>query len=264
MHIITWNLAVTNFKIRESLDYLFAKDPDIICLQEVKTEGLEYLKKLKNYQIYYTVDGYSKKTKYKQYLVILVKSQYKVINHKIFSFFAGEHISNWDKFMKAVISYEKRHNGMYLDLDIDGVPLRIFTFHLKWSCGPTIRFKEFENILSNLSSKRENILAGDLNIYSKWYSFIPGTLLFNYHKSDWLVDERKKFESLFRKYNFVNIFRGANTWPWIGLSFQLDHILVNPSIRYYDKTVSDDKVGSDHKIIGLKLDLKNYNRKPSK
>lgn len=258
MHIITWNLAVTNFKIRESIDYLLAKDPDVICLQEVKTEGLKYLKKKKNYQAFYTIDGYSRKPKYSQYLVVLVRAKYKVTNHNIFNFYAGDHKSHWDRFMKTVIGYEKRHEGIYLDLDIDGVALRIFTFHLKWSCGPGIRLKEFTNVLAHLSPDRENVLAGDLNIFSKWYSFLLGSLMFGYHKSDFLVDEREKFERIFRKYNFVNIFQGANTWPWIGLSFQLDHILINPTMRYYDKTVSDDKVGSDHKMIGVKLDLNKY------
>jgi exonuclease III len=260
MHIITWNLAFTNPRVIKSLEFLLSKDPDVVCLQEVKKEGLEFLKKQKQYQLFSIIDGDNANPKFTQNLVLMVKNKYKVENMQTYNYFGGKHNSLWDFMIKKVIKYEKNHEGMFVDLTVDNVPIRIFTFHLKWSCGPSIRFNEFEKILALKSLDRENIFAGDFNIFSNAFYTPLGSLVFNYKKSDLFINERERFEKIFNDNNLINIFRGENTWPWIGLKFQLDHILFNPKIKYYDKKVPKQKVGSDHKMIEVKLDFKNYQK----
>lgn len=255
MHILTWNLAFTNLKVHKSLDFVKQKNPDIICMQEVKVDGLEYLKDWDEYQLFHTLDGRNLNPDKRQYLVSLLKKEINVEIVKLIDYSGGDHNCFWDKSMRKIFNYEKTDEGMYLDISINGKKVRIFNIHLRWTTGPSYRLRQFEKVIEHMSKERENIIIGDFNIFGKWYYSIFGNLLFNYEKADWLMDEREVFEKIFIKNNLVNIFGGENTWPWIGLKFQLDHILFSPRLKYRDKNVPNNKVGSDHRMIEVKINL---------
>lgn len=130
----------------------------------------------------------------------------------------------------------------YIDLIQNEQKIRIFNTHLEIAVGPTRRFGQFENLVKHLS--RDNIICGDFNIFPHPIgSFFVGWAA-NFSLGDYKTNERKKFETLFKKLGLKNLFAKKITYPKYKL--QLDHILTSNNLLVVDKKIEKKTTFSDH------------------
>lgn len=257
MKIITWNTAFTNKKIIESLDYILQKKPNILCMQEITKEGLHYLKNFSKYNLYQTGDGKNIKDKSKNlHLVTMVDKKYPILNCKVVNYYDKKVDTWWSRLMAKTYGYIDTHNAIIYDTKINNKEVRIINAHLIWAKGSIVRFVQINNLLSHCDKNKINIVCGDFNIINKWYIGLLVALPFSYSIKEIFVNEYKEFKKIFTKNNFVNVFEGENTWPWVGVKFQLDYILFNPKqLKLIRKKAPKQKVGSDHKMLILDVNV---------
>lgn len=270
MNIISWNLWCKNIDQIKSIEIILKRQPNIVCLQEVSLETVDYLKSLKEYNLILAKDFNSFKKDVKKEYFLVILSKYKIENtdrenenssntltdnsssSANVNKFSISHLavpSIWDKINKWQESLEFQ----YADLEIDGVQLRVFNVHLEVAAGPKLRLRQFEYISSMFDSNKVNIICGDLNIYAIWWRNLLIGWVMGFTWGEYFLDERSEFEKKFKDIDLVNIFKDKATYPKYGL--QLDHILIPKDIKVMNIEVMQSLNGSDHRIISADLDL---------
>lgn len=244
---ISWNIYKDNKDQIKSFETMLGlEDPDIICLQEVSPELLDYLK---NNQSVYEVEScqdFKWKKSFVAYLVIL--SKVKILHNYT------SQLHN-----KKVGSLLARHNGIreprefhFVDLVIqDDFILRVINLHLEVATGAKRRQEEFYNTLSNLSNHIPNVICGDFNIFANPFLNIFIGWAFNFGLTDYLALERGKFEKIFNKFGLKNLLYKKITYPKFRL--QLDHILIDSKLTAKKSQVATNLHGSDHYYISTIL-----------
>lgn len=239
----------------KSLKTLIGKtEPDIICLQEVTPQTVEFIKLLSNYYCSRCVDfarplNNSSNIKQEIYLVIL--SKFQIQN----SFFGLNAPYNPNSLLAKFKGINQPREFQYVDIidsnnKYSNNKFRIFNLHLEMATGSKRRLQEFGNILAHKNIDSTNLFCGDFNIFSRpMLNFLIGWGL-GLSAKEYFMDERLQFNKLFATHNLDNIFSRKITYPKFRL--QLDHILVPKNLQYQDKYVLSS-CGSDHRPIMVEL-----------
>ena len=251
MKIISWNLWIDNTnQIRSVKNLLQTLEPEIVCLQEVTSITLEYLKLLDNYQLCHCLDFTRPLNPQRpgnehglaSYLVIL--SKYKIDRCHC----EAIHNDNPNTFLAKLKGINKPREFQFVDIVFNERRYRIFNIHLEMATGSKRRLEEFNNVLKHKQLGQFNIFCGDFNIFSRpLLNFVIGWGL-NLKGREYFMNERRQFNRIFAYYNLINVFKRRVTYPRFRL--QLDHILIpnNLQVKAY-KVLSSSS--SDHRAIAV-------------
>jgi endonuclease/exonuclease/phosphatase family metal-dependent hydrolase len=253
MKIISWNLWSDNPNQAQNLERLLADfDPDVVCLQEVNLATLAWINSQDGYNSISAIDYYSKKMgdNAEHYLVILSKS--RILNLEGINKFSVRHITRnsiWEILNQWIESVEYQ----FADIELEGRNYRIFNVHLEVASGPKVRFAQFKETVYRFNREKDaqNIVAGDFNIYAKWYVSIFIGWLLGFRLLEYYINERKVFRKIWARNGLKNVFENKITYKKFKL--QLDHILVPIERKVEKNKVIEDGYGSDHQPIYLKL-----------
>ena len=230
-------------------------DFDIFCLQEVPGR---FLKRLQTFpfHIEHTIDterGFSSTERL--YLVIL--SRYPIKNQGVIPFpdywpLLPLYSRLFIRLMPSrLFSKSRNRGGMYADITIHDVLMRVFNLHLILM-QPTWRLKEFELAMVERNPSQPTIVCGDFNIIES-----PRVSLLNWLHGGSPADtllyrrERTHIEKRFVAHELVNPLRGETTHSFAGS--QLDHILVSHSFSIKNASVLRDRIGSDHHPLRIEV-----------
>ncbi|MBT3721586.1 endonuclease/exonuclease/phosphatase family protein [archaeon] len=249
MKIVTWNMEVTNKHFKQGFEYIFNQNPDVVCLQEVSNQGLDYLKNTK-FKVHNVCNAIGKNQK--MHKVILTKNASK--NHQTFITF-NKNIKRTTIrkiILKTLGISELFHNAHYVDL---GNNLRIFNLHQDAYAGPKKRIEQFEAVTNEFHPEKHNIVCGDFNSYGNLFF---NSLLFpaiNMPLNELKINEKKGLYKIFKKHNFQDIFKGHVTWPLLGARLQIDHMLIPNKIKVNSKEVVKNRFTSDHRMLIADINL---------
>ncbi len=254
MKIISFNVLFSNKNHNKIIEFIKTESPDICSLQEVTVEFLNKLKKL-DYYIFYDLDTFTfvENKKIKLYLVILSKTKINKKKEYIISEkFKYKTRSLFVIFLLKQFGWSKSNFGngaIYIETEIKNEKYRIHNARLKLVSGINRRINQFNKIIDNLSEKNFNIITGDFNIIEN--KFVKPFSFFIEHsfKEAFLINERKKFEEIFKKYKLINNFKNNSTI--VKIKNQTDHILTPIPIKIKNKKVNSNSLGSDHYPIIL-------------
>jgi len=251
MKIVCWNVWSGNRHCVESLNLILSRDPDIICLQELPKRFMDYKIFLSDYDLFFSLDYkfYEKlyRRKSLSYLLIAVKKKYNARGRKL-------NLSNQKSkysIMDNLTGWEECLESTVVEFEYDGETISLANLHLGLLPSPRTKLRQFAYVAGLLKSNNI-IICGDLNIIPRKYSVFLYWVTGKFW-SDFLFNERRNFESLFRGFNLKNVFRGSrtNSWPRI----QLDHILVPEEWRIRHKYVFHEAYSySDHAMLYLEVD----------
>lgn len=246
--MISWNIWCKNKEQASSIRELIQScNPDIICLQEVSQEGLDYIQSLDDYHHIHAIDYVSHKSGQKKEYYLVILSKHTIDNtHKNKE--SVRHITQpslWDKINR----WEESMEFQYADICYENIHYRIFNIHLEISAGPKTRLAQFDQIIPLLDPSKVSLVAGDFNIFARWFIGIPFGWLFGFSLQEAMVHERKIFEQHFEDLGFCNIFRQKITYPRYRL--QLDHILTPKDLDVRQYNVIKDMKKSDHHPISI-------------
>jgi len=147
--------------------------------------------------------------------------------------------------------WQESFEFQYAKIKYQNKIIKIFNVHLEVGAGPYIRFKQFFKTTEYFSSDMEDVVCGDFNIYGKWYkNFLIGWAM-GFSFKEMFIDERRRFQKLFKSAGLKNPFYKKITYPTFAL--QLDHILIPESWEVKNVTLIKNRHGSDHRPIMLEV-----------
>ncbi len=257
MKIVSWNVNSVRARILNIIDYLKSNNPDLILLQEIKTEEKNFpFNEFKNIGYHSFVFGQ------KSYNGVAILSKNKIYNlEKDFlkdikkqARSINCEIKNRSELIKLINIYVP--NGNPVDTDK-------YTYKKKWLDS---LIKEIEKILKKNSNV---IIGGDFNIIPEAMDVYDHTR----YENDALfrIEIRKKFRELINL-GFVDIYRHINKrkeeytfWDYFAGSWQknrgmrIDHFLVSTNLVNKIRDISINKKPrsktkpSDHTPIELEI-----------
>ncbi len=250
MKVLNWNLLCNNKNQVKSLSYIMSTSPEVVCLQEVRSDTLQYLRKQSMYQFFIARD-FITKTHFHcheaYFLVILVKKGILVKAHHIRHIPHLTQHSIWDKIMR----WTETLDYQWVELLIEKKLYQVINVHLEVGAGPNLRQKQFNHIVENRNKTDNLIICGDFNLFGRWYiSPIVGWGM-GFSVPEMLLNERAMFEQLFLNYGLQNVFRNQVTFPFFRL--QLDHILVDKNLTIGTNLVYPYTFLSDHRPLEVKI-----------
>lgn len=248
MKISTWNLWASNNHQKKSIDFLLSHHIDIMCVQELNTESLNYLQSKTEYHVQHAVDYYCKNNVY--YNAVISKKlplRSSAIRFKTI-------------LKPSLLSYMfHRQRGvafLYNNYAIsDTKTLRVFNAHLNVDASPHQRFAQLEEIYTHFSFNEQtyNVICGDLNSYARIpLNFIIGPI-FRFAMRDYKTSELKALANLIDTYNLKFGLKKTTTFPL--LHMHLDHILIPKLWNNYSTKVYRKRKGSDHRLVVLDVDI---------
>jgi len=248
MKIISWNLRFDNKFYKKSIDHCIKKNPDIALFQEVSKNSLDYLKK-SNYFVYETLVTTGKREVYNSYLATISKKELSNMTEIITQ---KEDINTpYEKFLFVYFKAKKLYcKAQSFDLEDD---TKIFNLHLSAFVGAKKRIDQFKVVLKNMDKKKNNIIAGDLNVLGTRLRNTILSPIMKIDKKDIDLDERHEFNKLFKKYYLTNHFEGDITFPIPFFRIQPDHILLPDHLEIKSKSISRKLHWSDHKMISVEI-----------
>ncbi len=259
MIIYSWNMLYLNRELDRALEFIRHSDFDIFCLQEVPEafrKSLEALPYTSTYEI--DTEKVSGSAVTPMYNVIL--SKVPVVAQGEISFAdTWSNLPFRTRFFIFVMkpfhfSETRNRKGLYVDVDVQGIPVRLFNLHLALA-HPGQRLVEFERAMAEQDMTRQTIVCGDFNILESFHIVILNWLLGGpvqdviFHKK-----ERTHIEKRFMEYSLINPLRGSITHPFS--RSQLDHILVPNLFSITSASVVHDRHGSDHCPIRVEVQMK--------
>lgn len=257
MKIITWNAyRDKNKNLRTNLINLIEQEnPDILCIQEFPKEQLDLFDNLNyNFKIAreFFINGSSRKNpSVFLYTLTLVKKEIEILNVEIITHLSQNKIPLAYKIKKfTTVEVE----SLIVDIKYENEIYRIVNSHLECVCSPHFRVRNFKEILNRSLENLENkklILAGDYNTFSRLYSNIFLSYLYNYTFKDLFVNDFKYFQNIFMTNNLLNIFENIKTHSL--LPFQLDYIVISKDLNFKEKKKIKEKFGSDHYPLMIKI-----------
>lgn len=236
LFIASWNVNRNNL-IDDAKLRLF-KDIDIILLQEVNQDSLNFLMSKSNFfDIYYAKEKLSTFSYHKTYyLVTLIrkKSVFVVNNEKAIRLTTVQPLLYKIIQRKILIEY------LSLELSFDGKIYHLVNCHLQFACSPSVRRRQFREI-TDAHQTHQLIVGGDLNLFispplSFLFSFLVGI-----SPSELLANERNTFfgeNTQFRK--------PPNESTTIYRAGKLDYILLPDGIHTTSEVLNKKRMNSDH------------------
>lgn len=270
IRVLTWNVWYENTNTREIVDFLIGENFDVICLQEVPSQMLEELAKIKSYTLIQARDAIQRSgfKMYPNYLVILVKetmviartASFKFKKRRRGNFFARlfgleRTLLAWFLGWKEGIEYQ------HVDIRVTDRPsdsynsiLRIFNAHLSSAVGPRTRRRQFSEVLDNFDENKLNIFCGDLNVFilKKWWGFLYRIVLFDSWSELW-EREHEKFREIIAKHSLYSACDGQITQEQAGC--QLDYILSSKGVVVTEEHVFEKAYTSDHNPVFEEIDI---------
>ena len=288
MTVVSWNLWNENPDQIGSIKNLINKEIDIICLQEVMLETVNYYQKfclenqekekvipalkpekssnLENQinnspQNFYNSDSDSHfKKRYKWQIFIALDHRDTKNQHYLVILTRlpiCQHFCDYldqkppKSFLAKRYKIQSIRQFQYIDLLQNEKKIRVFNTHLEIAIGPTRRLGQFENLVKHFG--QNNIICGDFNIFPHPIgSFFVGWAA-SFSLGDYKTNERKKFEILFKKLGLHNIFAKKITYP--KYKHQLDHILTSHNLLVADKKIEKKTTFSDHYQLYCELKI---------
>jgi len=257
MKISSWNVNSVRARINNILDYLSSNNPDILMIQEIKTEEKNFpFLDFENLGYKSYVFGQ------KSYngVAILSKANIKDVNSKFIKDINDQsrvivgNVSNKSKIIKLINVYVP--NGNPVDTDK-------YEYKKKW-------YDSFiKKVNKTLESSKNIIIAGDFNV-------IPDNIdVYDYRKYEndalFRLEIRKKFRELINL-GFYDIFRHLNKnkqeytfWDYMSGAWQknngmrIDHFLISNTLLNSIKSVNINKKPrsaikpSDHTPIEIEI-----------
>ncbi|NJK70788.1 MAG: hypothetical protein HC932_00750 [Thermales bacterium] len=162
MKVISWNMWVKNLDPIGNLKKLIAAEsPDIICLQEVKINVLEFVHDglFEGYDYIYGFDFRKHKGGFYENYYLVTLSKKKILNQKVNKIHVNHKTqwSLWDTLMR----WDESIEFLYADIELGHKKLRIFNCHMELSAGPRLRLEQFDLILKKFVEGSKNIVCGD-------------------------------------------------------------------------------------------------------
>tara|TARA_B100001559_G_C16383518_1_gene567699 strand:- start:191 stop:967 length:777 start_codon:yes stop_codon:yes gene_type:complete len=257
MKISSWNVNSVRARIKNILAYLKYSKPDILMLQEIKTEDKYF-----PYDDFKNLGYNSHVLGQKGYngVALVSKVDIKNINTKFFgdprkhSRIIVGNIKNKSKIIKLINIYAPNGNPIGTDK---------YDYKLNWYD------KFIKNIKNDLKINKNIIIAGDFNIIPEKNDVYDYTKYEN--DALYKLEIRKKFRELINlgfndAYRYININKQEFTfWDYMAGSFQsnkgmrIDHFLISNSILnnikkiYIDKKPRSKIKPSDHTPIELEV-----------
>jgi len=257
MKIVSWNVNSVRARIISVLDYIHLEKPDVLFLQEIKTENINFptneFKKL-GYESY--VFGQ------KSYNGVAFISKIKIDNIKL-------DFINDDLKQSRVICGDIKINKKKIKLiNIyvpNGNPLNTdkYKYKIKWLN------KFLKSIKKTILSEKNIIIAGDFNIIPEEIDVHDHTAYLN--DALFKIEIRKIFRELLN-YGFKDIYRLINKakqeytfWDYMAGSWQknyglrIDHFLVSDNLLENIKSININKKPrsktkpSDHTPIEIEI-----------
>lgn len=249
MKIITWNILDKNKKIEASLDWIFGFNPEVICFQEYPSNSMRFLNQ-KGYSFVTARDcnylPLNKKNQLKSLLVIGIKKEIKYRAKVIPLEIPAKNI------IQKITNLRECIEGLKITIRRKGKEINLFNIHLSVAAGHSTRLKQINKILEE--SSKEKIICGDLNNFGHpLYNWLIGFIL-NFKPKDYLINEKRDFEKIYKRNNLKNLFSGKVTYPLTRQ--QLDHILISKDVIVKKKKVL--KKGSnfsDHLPLLVEIDF---------
>lgn len=256
MKIYSWNMLFRNREQDRAFDFIAQSDFDIFCLQEVPEEFLKRLQTLRCF-IASRIDVeklYGPET-IPMFNVILSKHPIEAEGEIPFPDYwhllpfrtrIFVHLMPQELFSKI-----RNRGGLYADVTIHGVQMRVFNLHLVLA-QPAWRLKEFETAMAERDPSRPTIVCGDFNTIEAPHISILNWLLGG-RVSDVFFHSRERTDinKHFVQHELINALAGSITHQ-LSRS-QLDHILVPLSFSIKNAEVLPDRIGSDHHPIRVEI-----------
>lgn len=253
MRVYSWNVLYANKQLPEVKDFIEHLDFDVLCLQEVPVDLLQWLKEFSK-ELACSTDVEEKEGTH-TYLVIL--SRHPILKSETYqvpipnSPFRAQ-VTTW--IVRRFTQWRPMANkeALFADISYQGQTVRVYCVHLT-ICGPGFRVKEFKKTLERRDTSKPEIIAGDLNVIEhpiiKIYSWLLGSPLSE--GMPWFP-ERALFQKTLADQNLQNPLRGHITHPF-SIS-QLDHILLSNGLTATKAWVEMDSHGSDHQPVGVEVE----------
>jgi len=257
MKIISWNVNSVRARILNVLDYIRAEKPDILLLQEIKTENVNFpsdeFKKL-GYESY--VFGQ------KSYNGVAILSKVRIDNVKL------DFIKDDLKQSRIICGDIKINHKKIKIINIyvpNGNPIRTekYEYKINWLN------KFLKSVKKTLISEKNIIISGDFNIIPEEIDVHDHTRYLN--DALFKIEIRKIFRELLN-YGFKDIFRLLKKnkqeytfWDYMAGSWQknygmrIDHFLISDNLLENIKNVEINKKPrskskpSDHTPIELEI-----------
>ncbi|MFC1722370.1 endonuclease/exonuclease/phosphatase family protein [Patescibacteria group bacterium] len=253
MKIISWNVKQNNKKIKKLLKFLSSIDADIICLQELPHEALDYINNyFKDRHISSTLD-FDAKLKSKNTYICTI-SKLKPYKYDDFSYYENSVSTILNNlFYEKVRKVKEQHKALRIFFTIKEKNICVINARLSCAIDPLGRIVQVERLLNYKCKDSTNIVCGDFNVVSsRFFNRVTGWMR-GFNKNDYSLNEREAIEKLFYLNDFKNTFKDIGTMFVPSKLFQTDHILVPSSTEYSYKEISKKRFGSDHKMITLKV-----------
>lgn len=241
-----------NRELDRAFEFISKSNFDIFCLQEVPEIFLKHLQTLPVHIAYrIDVEKLFKSETIPMFNVIL--SRHPITGQGEIPF-----PEYWDLLPlrtrifvhlmpQLLFSKIKNRGGLYVDVTIGGVSIRVFNLHLILA-QPAWRLKEFEIAMMQRDATRPTIVCGDFNTIEAPHISILNWILGGKVSDAFLHKrERTDINKHFVQHELTNTLVGSITHQ-ISRS-QLDHILVSHTFTIKNTEVIPDRIGSDHHPI---------------
>lgn len=250
MRIISWNIRYGNSEAKNLISYALTFKPDILCLQELDSELIPWIRNTYPHYFVYGCLEVSHTDPHKQRFLCTVTNvradRINVINYDQ----THQHSIYEKLFFGKLHHWTERHAALVITVPLAGVQLRIVNLHLSAADSAHERITAFRYIVRNLRDLAiPTVFCGDFNIIDNMFYRLSLGWMLNYSRGDYRISERRVFERIFQRFGFVNIFRNMSTYmfPWKG--WQLDHILVSEYVRVSNYIIGKKRFNSDHRMI---------------
>mgnify|MGYP001223104624 CR=1 FL=1 len=257
MKIASWNVNSVRARISNILEYIKIAKPDILFLQEIKTQSENFPTEA------FKTEGYNSYIfGQKSYNGVAFLSLKKIDNIK--KNFIDDKLKQ-SRIITGEIVHNKKHIKLVNIYVPNGNPVETekYTYKKEWL---TLFNKKIAKELNNFSNI---IISGDFNIIPEEVDVYD----FKRYENDALyrLEIRKKFRELLN-YGFIDVYRYFNRtkqeytyWDYFAGSWaknygmRIDHFLVSNSLLSYIKSINIDKKPrslnkpSDHTPIEIKI-----------
>jgi len=249
MRIISWNVFVSNKKIKKGIHYILSLSPDVICLQEVPQRMMSYLRTRSGYSLSTCFDSKHHRTS-KRHVYVCTLTRQKPISVTKHTYDNGFSNSFLTKAYTSLLHIEEKHMVLVVTLTVRRKKIQIANTRLSCAIGTHDRLQEFTTLIQKTKrSTIPTIYCGDLNVAdSKIFNRLTGWIR-GFDHFDYLLDEREAFEKLYEKEGLTNIFRGTSTSITNRPLLQFDHILVPNFCTVEGNGLTRKRYGSDHKML---------------
>ena len=244
MKFATWNLLSRSKTQVEAVNFLLHEEKvDVVCLQEVRGETIEYLKNSQQSDLYVECSHSYYDRRDQVYSAIISRMKPVVVVSAKFNYILPLSV------LSRLSDLDYRDSGyQYNEYSVGEKTVRIFNIHLPFGASPMIRLKILGEVLENLYVEN-NVICGDFNSFGHFPWNILVNPLNGARWDEYKLHELEELKKLVAKFNLKLSVVRVVTYP--SCRTHLDHIVVPESWSAYTCNVLSKRYGSDHNIVVL-------------